>query len=130
MSSPIRNFSKLGARQGTLLTTRVTLGYEVPWRQAHALLLGAARKTAEIRDVPAPYVYQRALSDFYVEYELFASIDEPARRIPVLSALHASILDEFNQHGVQIMSPHYLGQPQQPLVVPEERWYAQPARKP
>ena len=130
VSSPIRNFSKLGARQGTLLTTRVTLGYEVPWRQAHALLLGAARKTAEIRDVPAPYVYQRALSDFYVEYELFASIDEPARRIPVLSALHASILDEFNQHGVQIMSPHYLGQPQQPLVVPEERWYAQPARKP
>ena len=129
VSSPTRNFSKLGARQGTLLTTRITVGYDIPWRQVHALLIGAARKTAEVRETPAPYVYQRALSDFYVEYELFASIDEPSRRIPVLSALHASILDEFNQHGVQIMSPHYLGQPSKPLVVPEERWYAQPARK-
>jgi len=31
---------------------------------------------------------------------------------------------------VQILSPHYLGQPQRPVVVPEERWFAAPARKP
>jgi len=130
VASPIRNYSKLGARHGTLLTTKVTIGYDIPWRQVHALLVGAARKTAEVRETPAPYVYQRALSDFYVEYELFASIDEPPRRIPVLSALHANILDEFNQHGVQIMSPHYLAQPNRPLVVPAERWHAQPAPEP
>ena len=88
------------------------------------------REDPGVRETPPPYVYQRALSDFYVEYELFASIDEPSRRIPVLSELHASILDEFNQHGVQIMSPHYLGQPDKAMVVPEDRWYAQPARRP
>ena len=130
VGSPIRNYSKLRASHGTLLTTRITIGYDAPWRQVHALLIAAAGKTPGVRETPPPYVYQRALSDFYVEYELFASIDEPSRRIPVLSELHASILDEFNQHGVQIMSPHYLGQPDKAMVVPEDRWYAQPARRP
>jgi len=112
-----------------LLTTKVTLGYATPWRQVHALLIDAARKTEGVRAVPEPYVYQRALSDFYVEYELFCSIDQPTQRIPVLSALHASILDEFNAHGVQIMSPHFLSQPDKPVLVPDDRWYAPPARR-
>jgi small-conductance mechanosensitive channel len=130
ISSPIRNYTKLSATQGTLLTTKVTIGYDTPWRQVHALLIGAARKTDGVRATPEPYVFQRALSDFYVEYELFANIDKATARIPVLSALHASILDEFNAHGVQIMSPHFLGQPDKPVVVPSDQWYAAPARRP
>jgi len=130
VASAIRNYSKLGGTLGTLVTTKVTIGYDTPWRQVHALLIGAALETPGVRRDPAPYVYQRALSDFYVEYELFASIDEPWHRIPILSTLHASILDAFNRHGVQIMSPHYLGQPTQPVVVPEDRWFAEPARTP
>ena len=130
VTSPIRNYSKLDTTLGTLVTTKVTIGYDAPWRQVHALLIGAALKTTGVRESPNPYVYQRSLSDFYVEYELFASIDEPWRRVPVLSELHANILDEFNQHGVQIMSPHYLGQPSKSVVVPEDRWFAEPARKP
>ena len=130
VSSPIRNYSKLEGSLGTLLTTKVTIGYDAPWRQVHAMLIEAALATPGVRNTPAPYVYQRALSDFYVEYELFASIDEAWRRVPILSDLHASILDAFNRHGVQILSPHYLGQPARPVVVPEERWFATPARKP
>jgi len=100
----------------------------VPWRQVQALLINAACKTVGVRDVPAPYVYQRALSDFYVEYELFASIADPWQRVAILSALHAGILDEFNDHGVQIMSPHYLQQPAQAVLVPKNEWHAAPAR--
>ncbi|HVQ05553.1 MAG TPA: mechanosensitive ion channel protein, partial [Burkholderiaceae bacterium] len=129
VTSPIRNYSKLAGSEGTLLTTKVTIGYDVPWRQVHALLTDAAARTPGVRPAPEPYVYQRALSDFYVEYELFCSIDQPTQRIPVLSALHASILDEFNAHGVQIMSPHFLSQPDKPVVVPDDRWYAPPARR-
>jgi small-conductance mechanosensitive channel len=128
VSTPIRNFSKLGGTQGTLLTTKVTIGYDAPWRQVHELLIGAAQKTAGVRAAPAPYVFQRALSDFYVEYELFASIDDPAQRIPILSELHASIQDTFNEFGVQIMSPHFFGQPEQAVVVPKDQWFAAPAR--
>jgi small-conductance mechanosensitive channel len=130
ISSPIRNYSKLAGTQGTLLTAKVTIGYDAPWRQVHALLIAAAGKTPGVRSAPAPYVYQRALSDFYVEYELFVSIDRPLERIPTLSALHANIQDTFNEHGVQIMSPHFFTQPPNAVVVPKEQWYAPPAQPP
>ena len=82
-----------------------------------------------MRRQPAPYVYQRALSDFYVEYELFVHIDNAAERIPILSTLHASIQDQFNEHGVQIMSPHFFSQPDAPVVVPKTHWFFDPAGK-
>ena len=58
-------------------------------------------------------MFQTALSDFYVEYRLVCQAvpSEPRPRAVVLSALHANIQDVFNEHGVQIMSPHYLGDP-------------------
>jgi hypothetical protein len=28
-----------------------------------------------------------------------------------MNMLHANIQDVFNEHGVQIMSPHYMGDP-------------------
>jgi small-conductance mechanosensitive channel len=126
VSNSIHNFSKLSGTHGTLITSKVTIGYDAPWRQVHALLVRAAEKTPGVRHDPQPYVYQRALSDFYVEYEVFVHIDRAADRIPLLSALHANIQDEFNEHGVQIMSPHFLSQPDQPVLVPKSRWFSAP----
>jgi small-conductance mechanosensitive channel len=130
VSAPIHNYSKLSDSRGTLLTAKVTIGYDAPWRQVHAMLEEAARRTPRVRAEPPPYVYQRALSDFYVEYELFVSIEKAIERVPIQSALHAAIQDVFNEHGVQIMSPHFLGQPAQAVVVPKADWYKAPARPP
>lgn len=127
-SSAIHNYSKRSGELGTLVSTRVTIGYDTPWRQVHALLVQAALAAAGVRTAPAPFVYQRALSDFYVEYELFAYIDRPLERVPIVSGLHQAIQDAFNQHGVQIMSPHFYDQPPQPVVVPPARWFDAPAR--
>jgi small-conductance mechanosensitive channel len=127
VSSPIFNYSKLSATHGTLMTAKVTIGYDTPWRQVHAMLEEAARRTPRVRSAPAPYVYQRALGDFYVEYELFVSIDRAIDRIPIQSALHAAIQDVFNGYGVQIMSPHFRGQPAQPVLVPKQDWFKPPA---
>jgi len=93
------------------------------------MLEQAALQTPGVRKEPHPYVYQRALSDFYVEYELFVSIDRPIERIPIQSGLHAAIQDAFNEHGVQIMSPHYRGDPIDAKVVPPDRWYTPPAAR-
>ncbi|MEH0164519.1 mechanosensitive ion channel family protein [Paucibacter sp. JuS9] len=118
IASPIHNYSKLAESQGTLLSTQVTIGYDAPWRQVHQLLESAARATEGLRAEPAPRVFQRALSDFYVEYELIVSIDRPIERVAVLSRLHAAIQDAFNAAGVQIMSPHFRSQPEQPVLAP------------
>ena len=47
-----------------------------------------------------------------------------------MSSLHANIQDVFNEYGVQIMSPHYLGDPADAKVVPKAKWYAKPAVPP
>ncbi len=46
------------------------------------------------------------------------------------NALHSSIIDVFNEFGVQIMSPNFVMQPKAAVVVPQEAWYAAPAVAP
>ena len=46
------------------------------------------------------------------------------------TALHRNILDVFNEYGVQIMTPAYEGDPEQPKVVASHDWYLAPARAP
>jgi small-conductance mechanosensitive channel len=123
------NYSRPGTESGVILHTNVTIGYDAPWRQVHAMLLAAAEKTPGLRREPKPFVCQRSLSDFYVDYEINACMEDPHDRIAVLSALNANIQDAFNEHGVQIMSPHYLGDPTQAKIVPKEQWYRPPARQ-
>ena len=127
VGNPIKNYSRLAGARGTLVSTKVTIGYDTPWRQVHALLVAAAQQTPGLRAVPSPFVYQRALGDWHVEYELFAHMDKPLERVPVLSALHANIQDQFNTYGVQIMSPHFVMQPKDNVVVPPANWRPPPA---
>ena len=111
-----------------LTPTSVTIGYDVPWRQVHALLLAAAGRTAGLRRNPAPLVLQSALEDFYVKYTLFVCLERQEERPFVLDVLHQNIQDVFNEYGVQIMSPNYVLDPAAPKVVPKEQWFAAPAR--
>ena len=77
-----------------------------------------------IRSVP--FVMQTALSDFYVEYQLNANIQHPEERLKVLAELHTHIQDVFNEHEVQIMSPHYRMDPPQPVIAPRDTWNTTP----
>jgi len=129
VGTQIKNFTSLHGEKGVILYTSVTIGYNTPWRQVHAMLIQAAEQTPGLRKTPPPFVNQTALSDFYVEYQLNAHLDRPEDRIRVLAALHANIQDVFNEYGVQIMSPHYIDDPKDPAVVSREQWYAAPAKK-
>lgn len=121
------NFTRLGNLESSVAAVTVTIGYDAPWRQVHALLLLGAERTSNVRKAPAPYVVQRALSDFYVEYTLILHLQSERLRIETLSSLHANIQDAFNEFGVQIMSPHFMLQPQQNVVVPPSKWHSAPA---
>lgn len=128
VGAPIKNYTSTVESNGAMISTQVTIGYDAPWRQVHALLLGAARATPGVRTQPEPFVAQRALADFYVEYELFAYIDKPLERIMIMSALHGAIQDAFNEAGLQIMSPHFAFQPKQDVVLPREKWFEPPEK--
>lgn len=128
--SVTKNYSRIVQGPGYVVDTVVTIGYDTPWRQVEAMLLEAARRTDGVLQTPMPQVFQTALSDFYPEYRLVAQAipSEPRPRAQLLSLLHANIQDVFNEYGVQIMSPHYLSDPEQPKWVPKEQWHAAPSK--
>ena len=128
--SVTRNYSRAVQGRGYIVDTVVTIGYDTPWRQVEAMLVAAAQRTEGILDSPKPQVFQTGLSDFYPEYRLVAQAvpSEPRPRAELLSLLHANIQDVFNEYGVQIMSPHYLGDPAQEKWVPQDKWYTAPAK--
>ncbi|WP_454865987.1 mechanosensitive ion channel family protein [Pseudomonas umsongensis] len=126
-----KNYSRTVQGPGYVVDTVVTIGYDTPWRQVEAMLLEAARRTPGVLDEPPAQVFQTALSDFYPEYRLVAQAipSQPRPRAVLLSMLHANIQDVFNEYEVQIMSPHYLGDPEHEKRVPRDKWYAAPAQK-
>ena len=127
LNSQVINYSSLARQRGLILHTEVGIGYEVPWRQVEAMLLMAAKNTTELQLEPAPFVYQRSLRDFSVQYELNVYTDQPQAAARLYTMLHRNILDVFNEHGVQIMTPSYESDPEDPKVVPKEKWFLSPA---
>lgn len=111
LSATSTNYSRLSKEDGLIVATTVTIGYDVPWQQVHHLLLAAASRATGVRAEPAPVVFQTALSDWYVEYRLLVHIDDPLNKVVALSQLHEQIQETFAEAKVQIMSPHFVAQP-------------------
>ncbi|MBR7779698.1 mechanosensitive ion channel family protein [Undibacterium rugosum] len=130
LNNVTKNYSRVVSGDGFVIDTKVTIGYDTPWRQVEAMLIEAASRTQGVQTHPAPKVFQTALSDFYPEYLLIchAIPTEPRPRAEVINLLHANIQDVFNSYGVQIMSPHYLGDPAREKVVSKQDWYKTPAK--
>ena len=89
--------------------------------------MAAGRTTGLLRE-PPPFVRQKSLDDFYVTYELNACTDNPQAMEQISSDLHQNIQDAFNEYGVQIMSPYYEMDPNQPKVVSRKDWHVPPAK--
>jgi small-conductance mechanosensitive channel len=128
LNNEVVNYSSLARRLGLILHTRVGIGYETPWRQVEAMLLMAAERTPGFLREPPPFVRQLALGDFAVTYEINGYCDNAQAMGQIYTALHRNILDVFNEHGVQIMTPAYEGDPETPKVVPKDQWHAAPAK--
>ena len=130
LNAEVVNYSSLAARDGLILHTTVGIGYEVPWRQVEAMLIEAAKRTPGLLRAPPPFVHQKNLADFAVNYELNVYCED-ARALPRLySELHRNIQDVFNEYGVQIMTPSYEADPVTPKIVPRDQWFAPPAAAP
>lgn len=108
LNNEIENYSAITAREGLILHTSVTIGYDVPWRKVNDLLIRSALTTRSILQHPAPFVLQTSLDDYYVSYELNAYTHDPKRMALIYSELHQNIQDQFNMGGVEIMSPAYM----------------------
>jgi small-conductance mechanosensitive channel len=107
LGGAMTNYSRQAGALGLILHTSVTIGYDAPWRKIHGLLIDAALATPNILETPRPFVWQTALNDFYVTYEINAYTANARAMIDTYAVLHGNIQDKFFAAGVEIMSPHY-----------------------
>jgi small-conductance mechanosensitive channel len=124
VSSTTKNYSRLADKDGVIVFATAGIGYDAPWRTVHQLLIDAALRTPGLKREPSPFVRQGALSSFCVDYTINAYLEQPEKRFETLSNLHANIQDAFNEASIQIMTPAFESQPQEPVLVPKSKWNA------
>ena len=123
LNTHVINYSTLASNRGLILHTTVGIGYETPWRQVEGILKLAAERTEGILKDPPPFVLQKQLGDFGVNYKLNVYCNDPINIMMHYTALHQNVLDVFNENNVQIMTPAYEGDPPEPKVVPKDQWF-------
>lgn len=102
------NYSANVKKEGLLLHTSVTIGYDIPCGKVEKLLIEAALKSLHIEPEPKPFVLQTSLDDNYVSYELNAYSKEAKKMALIYSDIHKNILEVFDKDGVEILSPQYI----------------------
>ena len=122
LANHIINFSSLARREpGLILHSAVTIGYDVPRETVRELLISAAQATETIEPEPDPFVLITSLDDFFVTYEINAYTRQAQKMNRIYSELHGHIVDNFNQAGIEIMSPHYSAiRDGNPLALPKD----------
>ena len=116
------NYSSPTDKEGLIIHTTVTIGYDAPWRTVHELLIRAADLTEGVSRSPRPFVLQTSLDDFYISYQINAYIKDAHSIVKIKSNLHQNIQDEFNRSGVEIMSPHYRSERDGNKVTIPDEW--------
>lgn len=91
---------------GTIVSASVTLGYDVPRKQAQSLLKSAGEE-AGLTDT---FVLVTDLGDFSVAYRVSGFLAEVKTLISARSNLRCKMLDHLHEAGVEIVSPNFMNQ--------------------
>ncbi|MEG0517713.1 MAG: mechanosensitive ion channel family protein [Bacteroidales bacterium] len=110
LAASVVNYSTSAADQGVIFDVSITIGYDVPWRRVHQMMIQAATQSHYVLTDPAPFVLQTSLDDFYVSYKLCVYSKNPEKQAAIYSQLNQNIQDVFSENRVEIMSPHYRAQ--------------------
>ncbi|MDB9744053.1 mechanosensitive ion channel family protein [Fibrobacterales bacterium] len=101
------NYTTAAETIGIHIKVSISIGYDVKHTVVEELLMKASQLTAGVVNNPKSFVLIKSLEDFYIAYELNASLKSAEAMPRIKSNLHAHILDCFNEAGIEILSPHY-----------------------
>lgn len=109
---------------GTVLSTTVGLGYDVPRQDVEPILLAAAERAG----LEQGFVQIIELGDFAVTYRCAGLLTDVKRLITVRSQLNGAVLDGCHGAGIEIVSPAFMNQRQVNDVrfIPRRRRTARP----
>ncbi|MDP5220554.1 mechanosensitive ion channel [Ruegeria sp. 2205SS24-7] len=121
LNSEVTNYTKKIDGSGLLLHTTVGIGYEENPEKIEAMLIEAAHRTKGLKSRPEPFVLWTALADFAINYQINAYTTRGASIPRITSDLHRNIMAVFTENDVQIMTPSYIADPEEPKI-PSQRW--------
>jgi small-conductance mechanosensitive channel len=102
----ITNPVKVVRSSGTIVSVRLSLGYDVSRKRIEEQLLVAAEK-AGLADA---FVHVKELGDFSVTYMVAGFLSDTERLLTTRSLLRARALDALHGAGIEIVSPAFMNQ--------------------
>ncbi|MBN1767792.1 MAG: mechanosensitive ion channel [Prolixibacteraceae bacterium] len=97
---------KLTRKTNTVISTTVSLGYDVSRTKIEEALIKAANE-AGLSD---PYVYITQLDDFSVCYKIHGFLDDSNKFFSTNSLLNGKVMDLLHQYKIEIVSPNFVNQ--------------------
>jgi small-conductance mechanosensitive channel len=97
---------KLTRKTNTVISSTVSLGYDVPRAKVEEALKKAALDTG-LKD---PYVYIIALGDYSVVYKIHGFLVDSGKFFSNSSTLNAMVMDSLHESGIEIVSPSFMNQ--------------------
>ena len=90
----------------TIISTTVSLGYDVSRIKIEQCLIQAAQK-AGLSD---PFVYITELGDYSIVYKIHGKQKKVRKLLDANSRLNAMVLDALHEAGIEIVSPAFMNQ--------------------
>ncbi len=91
---------------GTMISTSLSLGYDVAHGRIETLLKEAAAQSG----LEEPFVHVRELGDFSVTYRVSGFLAKVRHLLTARSNLRRAIMDTLHEAGVEIVSPTFMNQ--------------------
>lgn len=117
---------KLTRKNNTVISTTVSLGYDVSQSKIFESLKNAATETG-LND---PYVYITHLGDFSVSYKIHGFLEDSSKYFSTSSLLNSNVISSLHDNNIEIVSPTFMNQrqvndilfiPQKEIVRNEEK---------
>ncbi len=97
---------KLTRKTDTVISTSISLGYDVPRTKIEESLKEAAILTG----LTDPYVYITNLGDYSVLYKIHGFLENSSKYFSTISLLNANVMDVIHKKNIEIVSPTFMNQ--------------------
>lgn len=91
---------------GVIVSTTLSLGFDIHHAQVEPLLLRAAEQAG----LGEPFVHILEIGDYSVTYRISGFLDDVKRHITARSDLSAHVLDVLHGESIEILSPSFMNQ--------------------
>jgi small-conductance mechanosensitive channel len=97
---------KLTRKTDTVISTSISLGYDIP----RAIIEESLKEAAVSTGLTDPYVYITNLGDYSVLYKIHGFLEDSSKYFSTISLLNANVMDVLHKKKIEIVSPTFMNQ--------------------